>query len=124
MDDFPPNKNDIFDYDHYAELVEELESLLENDEIYDDNDDTNALWTDNELSSLNDSMKVVATDTAASLLCIIFFILAPVVSTGITQHVFMAKSLILLFSSIPFILTTVMDHVSEELQGEYFESNQ
>ena len=125
MDDFSRIGNFSFDYENYEELVKELEKLLESEEIYEDNDDTNKLWTINELSSLKDSMKIVATDVVGSLLCIVFFILAPLVSTGITQHVYMAKSLILFFSSLPIILTTKMLHISEELRGsEEFESDQ
>ena len=47
----------------------------------------------------------------------VFFIRAPVVSTGITQHVYVAKWLILFFSLLPIILTTKMRHLSEELRG-------
>ena len=105
------------DYDYLASIAEELENLLKNDEIYADNDETQEDWKSNQLSSLNDLLKIVATDTVVSLLCIISIILTPVVSTGITQHVYMTKSMILLLSSLPNILPASLILSSEILKG-------
>ena len=96
-----------WDYDYLLDTMEKLEQMLEDDDIYREHDDETHL-NFAEADTFDEIMKAIAHEIPISTLTVIFFILTPFVTVGLTRHVFMTKSMALFVASLTRILLLVV----------------
>ena len=112
-----------WDYDYLLDTMEKLEQMLEDDDIYREHDDETHL-NFAEADTFDEIMKAIAHEIPISTLTVIFFILTPFVTVGLTRHVFMTKSMALFVASLTrILLLVVIPTTPNQQQWEEMERN-
>ena len=109
MDGFLPVE---IDYDYMSQLLEDMELLLEDETIYEDNDEIFK-----RVFRYYGLMQTIGHHIAECVACVMLFITMPLVATGIFRHVFMTKAAMVFNASLMVMLAKIIAYSTEMMRG-------
>ena len=109
MDGFLPLE---IDNDYMSQLYEDMELLLEDETIYEDNDEIFK-----RVFRYHGLMQIIGHHIAECMACVILFIVTPMVATGIFRHVFMTKAAMVFNASLMWMLGKIIAYSAEMMRG-------
>lgn len=123
MEEFGAEKNldNYYNDDYLSKIFEEVEGMLQSEDLYTDNDDL--LAANREQNSLTGLMKTLSPEISILILCIIFLILTPLMTIGVTRHIYMTKLVMLfiasMFSVLPEVISFFNGAPSQKYETKY-----